>query len=83
MTENPMPDECANLATCDFFKRYGDTNQAACAGFIYLYCRGSKQSLCKRKEYRALHDAPPPTDMLPDGTLGGLMPEAAMDRGSL
>lgn len=75
-----MLDECANLATCDFFKKYRETNTAACTGYIYLYCRGAKQSVCERKRYRELHNAPPPLDMLPDGALGGLLPQSLMDR---
>jgi len=62
--------ECELLNKCGFFKKYMSSQEAACRGFISLYCRGSKMSGCKRKEYRQTHNgAPPPDDMLPNGKI--------------
>ena len=59
--------ECDLLSKCGFFKKYMDSREAACRGFISLYCRGSKMTECKRKEFRKAHGAPPPDNMLPNG----------------
>lgn len=59
--------ECELLATCGFFKKYQDTLNLACKGFIKTYCKGELMDECKRKEYRAEHGVPPEDDMLPSG----------------
>ena len=59
--------ECDLLSKCGFFKKYMDSREAACRGFISLYCRGSKMAECKRKEFRKAHGTPPPDNMLPNG----------------
>jgi hypothetical protein len=64
-----MSDECANLPMCGFFKKYCDSNKAACLGFIKLYCKGEKRDDCERKKYRKLHNAPPPDEMMPSGAM--------------
>jgi hypothetical protein len=59
--------DCELLATCGFFKKYQNTKELACRGFLAQYCRGPKQDECKRKQYRQEHGKPPPDDMLPSG----------------
>lgn len=59
--------ECENLANCGFFKKYKDTKNLACMGFIRLYCQGSHMNECKRKEYKKAHGTPPDDDMMPNG----------------
>lgn len=62
-----MAVECEMLAKCGFFKKYADSKDLACRGFIRQYCRGDNQSNCKRKEYRIKNGAPPSDDMMPSG----------------
>lgn len=64
-----MASECPNLPMCGFFKKYCNSNKAACMGFVALYCRGEKQEACERKRYRREHNAPPPDEMMPNGTM--------------
>jgi hypothetical protein len=59
--------DCPNLPTCGFMKKYCDSKNLACKGFVALYCRGEQQDTCKRKAYKAAHGAPPPDDMMPNG----------------
>ena len=59
--------ECELLSKCGFFKKYLNSREAACRGFITLYCRGNKMDACKRKEYRKAKGMPPPDNMLPNG----------------
>ena len=61
--------ECELLENCGYFKKYKDSKELACRGFIHLYCRGAKMSQCKRKMYRIEHGEPPPDDMLPTGSI--------------
>jgi hypothetical protein len=61
--------ECDLLPKCAFFKKYVKTHVAACQGVIAEYCRGSRQSECKRKEYLLKHGAQPPENMLPGGSI--------------
>ncbi len=61
--------DCEMLGKCGFFKKYAESYESACRGLIAQYCRGSKQSQCKRKEYRQKHGTPPPDNMLPAGHL--------------
>jgi len=65
--------ECDLLETCGFFKKYQDSLNLACKGFIKTYCKGDRMDQCKRKEYRKEHGAPPHDDMLPTGQM---MPKA-------
>jgi len=58
---------CELLETCGFFKKYEDSLDLACRGFIKAYCNGDKMDLCSRKLYRAEHGKPPHDDMMPSG----------------
>lgn len=62
-----MAQECELLETCGFFKKYQDSKQAACQGFVQQYCKGDKMDQCKRKQYRKEHGVPPSDDMMPSG----------------
>ena len=59
--------ECELLERCSFFKKYGDTKDLACKGFIKQYCKGEKMTQCKRKEYSYKHGQSPSEDMMPTG----------------
>ncbi|MBW2645016.1 MAG: hypothetical protein JRE23_02340 [Deltaproteobacteria bacterium] len=61
--------ECELLAKCGFFKKYQETKNLACKGFINKYCKGPDMDECKRKAYRKKHDAPPADDMMPNGMM--------------
>ena len=63
-----MADQCELLESCGFFKAHADSNDLACKGFIQQYCRGSRMDQCARKQYRMKHGAPPPDDMMPNGS---------------
>lgn len=52
---------------CGFFKKFQNTNEPACKGFIAQYCKGEMQSQCKRKEYRKKNGTPPVDEMMPNG----------------
>lgn len=62
-----MMKECEMLNNCGFFKKYRQTKDLACKGFMRMYCRGDKQEECKRKQYKKQHGHPPSDDMLPSG----------------
>lgn len=64
-----METKCELLEKCGFFKKYRETKDLACRGFIRMYCTGTKMNECKRKEYRLQHGVPPPDDMMPTGML--------------
>ncbi len=59
--------ECELLETCGFFKKYEDSLDLACRGFIKSYCKGEKMDECARKIYRREHGQPPHDDMMPSG----------------
>ncbi|MDH3998425.1 MAG: hypothetical protein OET90_06260 [Desulfuromonadales bacterium] len=61
--------DCELLDVCGFFKKYNDTINLACRGFVKTYCRGDKMNECERKKYRLEHGAPPADDMLPTGQM--------------
>lgn len=61
--------ECGNLPMCGFFKKYSNSNKAACQGFIKLYCRGEKRDDCERKKYRKANGVAPPDEMMPSGAM--------------
>jgi hypothetical protein len=61
--------ECQYLPTCGFFKKYKESKNLACIGFINRYCKGSEMEQCKRLEYRKLHNTAPPEDMMPSGQM--------------
>ena len=65
-----MPD-CANLATCSFFRKYEtDENlKIALQGFINRYCKGDMQDECVRKKVSKALGGPQkvPTNMMPNG----------------
>jgi hypothetical protein len=64
-----MENDCELLSKCGFFKKYADTKELACKGFISQYCQGPKQKECKRMEYRLKHGIPPSDDMMPTGQI--------------
>ena len=66
-----MPTEitCELLEKCGFFKKYQNSIDLACRGFIRLYCKGERMIECKRMEYRSQHGTPPTDDMLPSGQI--------------
>jgi hypothetical protein len=59
--------ECAFLSRGGFFKKYLESREAACRGFISLSCRGGEMNEGKRKEFRKAHGASPPGNKLPNG----------------
>jgi hypothetical protein len=61
--------ECELLSKCGFFNKYQNSKQAACSGFIAMYCKGPKMDVCKRKAYRTEHGTAPPDDMMPTGSM--------------
>ncbi len=60
---------CELLAKCGFFKKYQETKDLACKGFINKYCKGPDMNECSRKAYRKEHGAPPSDDMMPNGMM--------------
>jgi hypothetical protein len=64
-----MANECELLNTCQFFKKYNETKNLACKGFIASYCRGPKMNQCQRMEYRKKNNCPPSDDMMPNGQI--------------
>jgi len=61
--------DCDLLDKCGFFKKYQDSLDLACRGFIKTYCRGGQMDECARKKHRAEHGAPPEDDMMPSGQM--------------
>ena len=61
--------DCDLLGTCGFFRKYQDSLDLACRGFIKSYCKGPKMDACARKQYRKEHGAPPDDNMLPTGQM--------------
>lgn len=59
--------ECPNLAGCGFIEKYSTSKSLAVKGFIALYCKGSRQGDCKRKQFKAETGQKPPDDMMPNG----------------
>ena len=59
--------DCANLSGCGFVKKYGETKSLAVKGFVNLYCKGEKQTECKRKEYKQKTGQAPLDEMMPSG----------------
>ena len=64
-----MDTNCELLEKCGFFRKYRETKDLACRGFLHMYCQGPKMIECKRKEYRRQHGAAPPDDMMPNGMM--------------
>ena len=64
-----MTNECELIGKCGFFKKYQETKDLACKGFLRMYCRGEKMSQCKRREYRDKNGTPPPDEMMPNGQI--------------
>lgn len=64
---------CELLNTCGFFRKYQNSLDLACRGFIKSYCTGPKLDDCERKRYRKEHGTPPEDDMMPSGQI---MPKA-------
>lgn len=63
-----MPD-CELITKCSFFMKYSKTHGAVCDGIIAEYCRGSRQTVCKRKHHLLTQGTSPPENMLPGGSL--------------
>ena len=61
--------ECELLGKCGFFKRYEQSLDLACRGFIKSYCKGEKMDECARKKYRTEHGEPPDDNMMPSGQM--------------
>jgi len=64
-----MENQCELLEKCGFFRKYESSKELACKGFINQYCKGPKQSECKRLEFRQKNGVPPVDDMMPSGQL--------------
>ncbi len=64
-----MEMNCELLATCGFFKKYGEIQSIACKSMIKEFCKGPKMNECKRKAYRKEHGVPPSEDMMPSGKM--------------
>lgn len=64
--------QCELLDKCGFFRKYRDTLNLACRGFIKTYCEGDKMDECARKKHRMKHGVAPDDDMMPSGQM---MPE--------
>ena len=64
-----MGASCELIEKCGYFKKNKDSKEAVCKGFMLMYCNGDKQNECRRKEYRKVHGAPPPDNMLPNGIM--------------
>jgi len=64
--------DCELLDTCGFFRKYQNTLNMACKGFLKTYCHGPQMDECKRKEFRKANGQPPHDDML---STGQTMPE--------
>jgi len=60
-------ESCELLNTCGFFKKYQDSLDMACKGFLKSYCHGPLLDDCKRKSFRKANGQPPHDDMLPSG----------------
>jgi hypothetical protein len=61
-----MP-ECEWLETCGFVRKYQNTKNLACQGFIASYCKGPSMEECVRLDYFNNHGVRPPDDMTPTG----------------
>lgn len=64
-----MPSDCPSLPACGFMRKWGQTKDLACQGFIARYCKGRQQAVCKRKEFKERNNRPPSDDMMPNGTV--------------
>lgn len=60
---------CANLENCGFFKKFQETKDLACKGFVGQFCQGEKQDECKRKEFKMKNGFAPSDDMMPNGMI--------------
>jgi hypothetical protein len=70
--------DCILLDRCGFFRKYKDSLNLACRGFMNSYCQGDRQLDCRRMQYRAEHGSAPEDDMLPTGQM---MPKEFGGRG--
>ncbi|MDD2325555.1 MAG: hypothetical protein PHW63_06105 [Alphaproteobacteria bacterium] len=60
---------CENIANCGFFKKYQESKNLVCKGFMLQFCNGTKEAECERKKYKAAHGTPPSDDMMPNGSM--------------
>lgn len=56
------------MQDCGFIKKYQSTDNLKVQETIALYCRGSQQDACKRKQFKAKTGQKPDDDMTPDGS---------------
>lgn len=61
--------DCELLEQCGFFRKYQDSLDLACRGFVKSYCKGPKMDECERKRYRREQGVAPVDDMLPTGQM--------------
>lgn len=61
--------DCENISTCGFFKKYKVSKSLAVNGFINTYCKSDMQTTCKRKVYKKNNGTPPPDEMMPNGLM--------------
>ena len=61
--------DCEMLSACGFFKKYQQTSNLACRGFMRTYCQGPEQVNCRRREFRRENGCAPNDDMLPTGQM--------------
>jgi len=59
--------ECELLRYCGFFKKYQNSRNVICRGYIRAYCQGDNMDKCHRKRHLKEHGQPPPDDMMPSG----------------
>ena len=70
--------DCHLVDRCGFLRKYQNSLDLACRGFMNSYCRGAKQPDCARLKFRTEHGCPPEDDMLPSGQI---MPKELGGRG--
>jgi len=62
-------EKCEFLSKCAFYRTYAKSPGIAWKGFVTVYCLGSRQKECKRKEFFTCRGTSPPQNMLPSGQL--------------
>ena len=60
---------CEQLLTCAFSRRYEQSHNRLCRGFIDCYCRGPLQQRCARKGHMLQRGAQPDVRMMPSGEM--------------
>ena len=62
-------EQCNKLENCGFFKKYENSTQIDCRGFIDAYCKGPKMKECARLEFYRKHNRSPVDEMMPSGKI--------------